>query len=331
MIVAKGLIDYYLLGGAVDYVNDLAVEKTSKVNCERSRKLLVHYTTPVKVALCWFEHSTVLTIATAGWLPSTAGITVGVLGSIPFIKPFLRDLSSHIIKCYHQFSGLEITACITIVALLSLAQYAVLYSVISMPQSKFIPLSFSLSDVTLDTCLVITTELLRHVAAANAKTSPTERSPLSTTRHGGRKDAAKIVSAQEVIASKLQEAQAEVAKYQMILDNIQAFITAHPELQTLCEVYMVKDQANIAFVKNEGSLDPNNEVDAMTQMRIKGNHLQHTFTEYMEFIRRNHEVQEAFEKYIKTDPQAFQAFQEMVQAPAAAETEAASRIEEIDD
>lgn len=120
----------------------------------------------------------------------------------------------------------------------------------------------------------------------------------------------------QIIFSKHQKANERIYKYQNILTKIKAFIEDKPELQELCKEYLIIDRPNIAIPAHvDASLDPNDEVDAMTLARIKGNNLEHMFNEWIEFIQRNKVLAEAFNKYIKADPAAFLAFQELVNLP----------------
>jgi hypothetical protein len=322
MILVKGFCDYYICGKAVDYANDLILDKISKASSASSQNLIAKYKTPMKVAICWLEFSAVLIIATGGWLPLGASVAVGVLGSIPFTKPFLCSLSSHTFKCTQQLSTPQIVASVAGVAIISMAEYGILYNVNPMPSRNYAPISVALSNVALDGGLVITAELLRRSTATGA-TSPTERSPLSQSRQQPKDTSDDIYDSikgkkilDDMISSKLQEAQKKIEKYQNLIKQLKMFIDNNPELKQICEEYLAKDQYIVPVKEDSRYLHPKDDIDVMTRASIKGNNLQHTFEQYISFIERNEVVALAFEKHIAADPEAVKFFQGLTQAPA---------------
>jgi hypothetical protein len=290
MMLVKSFCNYYVLDKAVVNTNNAIIQKIAKKSSDTVQHQLALHNTCMKIAICWIESSTILSVAIGGILSPIASGSIGIIGLIPFVKPFLCLFSSHLFKSYQQLSAPEIVVCITAAALIVLVQYEILSKVFPNYSRHYTLLPFAISDISLNALLVTTAALIRRNAI------PVKKSK----------------SIQEIVADKHQHAQEKVIKYQALIQQIQNFIVKHPELQQLCEKYFIKDRENVAFVPSEVSEKPTNDIDAMTQLTIEGNNLEHMFNEFLEFLKRNQIVAEAFRKYIAMDHAAFKNFQQTI-------------------
>lgn len=357
-MVVRGFIDYYIFGKSVDSAHDLIIESLSKGRSDEYQRVIAQYKTPTKVALCWCSCSAVLSLATSTLLSPAVGTAVGVLGTVPFVKPLLSSVTSHIVKCYRSFSVPQKVLSVTTVAAFSLAEYGILRAN-GIPSRNYVPIALLLSNLPVDASLLATTEFQRRNAEANAKVSPNERSPLSKRKpaavnHSGNAasnsptphsrtalfDAVLVQpkpSANVIVSNRRKEAEAEIAKYEVLLKKIQTFIASKPDLAELCAEFMVLDKDNVAISPTAiiGSLNSKDEVDVMTQLKIKANTLKHNYEECLLFIQRNDAVAAAFQKHIDADPQATRALQEFTsnQQPVVANASASKMtiVEENDD
>lgn len=339
----SSFFSYYFCGKAIDRSLDHMLEKTAaacpkpnqhsqpKEQSELKQNIISpRFKIPTKAGLCWFGATTVVAIATSPYLPLAASCAIGILGGIPFVRPLWDNLSDHVVTCYNSFSISSKLKSITAFALLTLAEYGILYAA-NVPEKFKTSSILALSNIPICGTLFLTTRTLRAESEAKAKVSPTETSPLKTINDpttDGKRDSIPNSSSSSSSSSESRlkksnslqairtapptnrvdafatnasiQYRASIASLKKEIKAIKSFVADRQDLSEICEKHLKSDKDNIVIFQapERSSLDLTDPVDIMTQLRLEELELRTIRDECYEFINRNSEVKQAFEKAI---------------------------------
>lgn len=319
------LIEYYFLGKAVDNTANYVLDRIHKNTSEQNQKLLDHYRTPAKVASYWMLTSGILSIATIPWMPPAAAYSIGIGGTIPFVKPLLTGLCSHIVKCYNSLNTTRKVQSIAAIATVSTLDWCIQRYALNHSQRSYIPLTLLLTNVPLDTGLLVTTELVRSEENSKRRISPTPSASTPSSKSvSSNIGPSNLDRLNEYVDLEKEEARKQVQDLELKLALIKTFLNKNEELRKLFQEYLQKDQHVVNPAKTDVKLDSNDSIDEMTSLKLRAIDLEQIIIEGTALVERNPELNAAFLKQLN----AQSAQNDHVPASAAANNSAAT-LEEI--
>jgi len=290
MLIFNAIWSGYIMGNAVERGGNFILDQVGKRTCERRRKLITEeFASPAKVGLYWLGVTIIL--ATVSVVPAPASCVLGVLGATPFVKPLISNFATFVSNSYKNLSLCQKIRCIAATAAFSTAQYRLMHAIGPMSSSAHNAICLAFSNLALGASLLVTGAILHKRKVENARSS----SPRNQNLYSLDKATfiSKIIRERQLVEGKIKNVKAKLLQ-------IKNFIKDNEELKQLCLTAFEKDKQNIVPVGNicNVDLDPNDEIDAMTNAKFKLLSLEHELNEFKIFIQRNSDVLASFTKHV---------------------------------
>lgn len=263
--------------------------------------------TAAKVSLYWLAMSGIVVTATGTWMPPLGAYLFSGLCTVPFVRPWVKNVSTHITTCSQQYSlSQKVKGAATFIFCTGIqggANYFI-NNYAEQHHGNDVPIGVALSNFTVAGTTLATYYMLGgHEEKAKVSPQPTERSPLkagsnSSTSSNSPKTSA-VAEIDNGVAAAIKELKIEIADLSSKIKQIDGFIASQPDLRALCLDIYETDKDNIATAPQLDENAATSEIDMMKKLKDRKTVLEFEYNERNLFFERNPTALQSFHEHAK--------------------------------